>query len=110
MGNLNLLNEKVSFKNALKYVVQAPNLIQNAANTIGALKGKNGEDVAMEGVRGFTGSTVDFASSMARFFGQNYMYFKAYKDEQLDKITNLGSTLTGGEDFTGDVKQIYRFL
>lgn len=100
-------NKRDIVKNALKYVVQAPNLIQNAANTIGALKGKSGEDVVMEGVRGFTGSTVDFASSMARFFGQNYMYFKAYKDEQLDKITNLGSTLTGGEDFTDNIKQKY---
>lgn len=100
-------NKRDIVKNALKYVVQAPNLIQNAANTIGALKGKSGEDVAMEGVRGFTGSTVDFASSMARFFGQNYMYFKAYKDEQLDKITNLGNVVAGGEDLTPEIKQKY---
>lgn len=100
-------NKRDIVKNALKYVVQAPNLIQNAANTIGKFTGKSGEDVALEGVRGFTGSTVDFASSMARFFGQNYMYFKAYKDEQLDKITNLGNVVAGGEDFTDDIKQKY---
>ena len=100
-------NKKDIVKNALKYVVQAPNLIQNAANTIGMFSGKSGEDVTLEGVRGFAGSTVDFASAMTRFFGQNYMYLKGYKDEQLDKIVNLGSTLTGGEDFSDDIKQKY---
>jgi hypothetical protein len=94
-------------KNALKYVVQAPNLIQNAANGIGVLTGKSGEDVFKEGVRGFVGSTVDFGSSMARFFGQNYMYFKAYKDEQIDKITNLGNVVAGGEDLSAEIKQKY---
>ena len=100
-------NKRDIVKNALKYVVQAPNLIQNAANTIGMFTGKSGEDVIKEGVRGFAGSTVDFASSMARFFGQNYMYFKAYKDEQLNKITNLGNVVAGGEDFTPEIKQKY---
>ena len=100
-------NKKDIVKNALKYVVQAPNLIQNVANTIGMFTGKSGEDVIKEGVRGFAGSTVDFASAMTRFFGQNYMYFKAYKDEQLDKITNLGNIVAGGEDFTPEIKQKY---
>lgn len=100
-------NKKDIVKNALKYVVQAPNLIQNAANTIGMFTGKSGEDVIKEGVRGFAGSTVDFASAMTRFFGQNYMYFKAYKDEQIDKITNLGNVVVGGEDLTPEIKQKY---
>lgn len=100
-------NKKDIVKNALKYVVQAPNLIQNAANTIGMFTGKSGEDVAMEGVRGFAGSTVDFASAMTRFFGQNYMYFKGMKDKLIDEAANIGSVLTGGEDFSDDIKQKY---
>lgn len=100
-------NKKDIVKNALKYVVQAPNLIQNAANTIGMFTGKSGEDVIKEGVRGFAGSTVDFGSALLRFVGQNYMYFKAYKDEQIDKITNLGNVVVGGEDLTPEIKQKY---
>lgn len=100
-------NKKDIVKNALKYVVQAPNLIQNAANTIGMFTGKSGEDVALEGVRGFAGSTVDFASAMTRFFGQNYMYFKGMKDKLIDEAANIGSVLTGGEDFSDDIKQKY---
>lgn len=100
-------NKKDIVKNALKYVVQAPNLIQNAANTIGMFTGKSGEDVVLEGVRGFTGSTVDFASAMTRFFGQNYMYFKGMKDKLIDEAANIGSVLTGGEDFSDDIKQKY---
>lgn len=100
-------NKRDIVKNALKYVVQAPNLIQNAANSIGTITGKSGEDVALEGVRGFAGSTVDFASAMTRFFGQNYMYFKGMKDKLIDEAANIGSTLTGGEDFSDDIKQKY---
>jgi len=100
-------NKKDIVKNALKYVVQAPNLIQNAANTIGMFTGKSGEDVIKEGVRGFAGSTVDFASAMTRFFGQNYMYFKGMKDKLIDEAANIGSVLTGGEDFSDDIKQKY---
>ena len=100
-------NKKDIVKNALKYVVQAPNLIQNAANTIGMFTGKSGEDVIKEGVRGFAGSTVDFASTLKRFFYQNYMYYKGYKDEQLDKIANLGNVVAGGDSFSEDIKQKY---
>lgn len=100
-------NKKDIVKNALKYVVQAPNLIQNAANTIGMFTSKSGEDVALEGVRGFAGSTVEFASAMTRFFGQNYMYFKGMKDKLIDEAANIGSVLTGGEDLSDDIKQKY---
>lgn len=94
-------------KNALKYVASRVNPIKAVADDIGKLTGKSGEDVVMEGVRGFAGSTVDFASTLKRFFYQNYMYYKGYKDEQLDKIANLGNVVAGGDSFSEDIKQKY---
>ena len=94
-------------KNALKYVASRANPIKAITDDIGKLTGKSGNDVALEGVRGFAGSTVDFASTLKRFFYQNYMYYKGYKDEQLDKIANLGNVVTGGDSFSDEIKQKY---
>ena len=94
-------------KNAIKYITGAANPIQSAINTVGVFTGKDDKEIVLEGVRGFTGSTIDFASSLYRFFKQNTDIAKTYTKEQLDKIANLGNVMAGGESFADDIAQQY---
>lgn len=100
-------NKKDIVKNAIKYITGAANPIQSAINTVGAFTGKDDKEIVLEGVRGFTGSTIDFASSLYRFFKQNTDIAKTYTKEQLDKIANLGNVMTGGESFANDIAEQY---
>ena len=78
-----------------------------AQNKLNEITGKNNIELASEAGRGFLASTVDFGSSLYRFFKENIDIAKTYTTEQLDKIANVGNVLTGGKSLRDEIDKKY---
>ena len=99
---------KEVLENVIKYnPLTAGVAIKKQLNEI---TGKNDIDLFFEAGRGFTASTIDFGSALYRFFKQNIDIAKTYSAETLDRISNIGNVLSGGESFSSDINERYKYF